>query len=218
MEDNKTTISFVEFLDDVEANYEPTATIHWHGHDITVKKKLDLADVLGFVSDAVEACYASVADDPESAQVYMPELEHYAIDYMTVAYYTNIDLSDSEGDVFNFIRHSDILERIEEVIDTQQYFFIRNAVKDKINFINRSNIAEMNREFKSFNDALQEFGPLLAGITEAFDADEMKEIMNTLSKIQDDNTLRDLAKETMKSQNPEVISFTEVIEDGGGDI
>ena len=213
MEENK--ISFVDLINDVEAGYEPTTTVHWHGKDIEIKRMLDLSDTLSFVSDVIDACYTTNSTEEvefEDARiVYTPELKSYAIEYMTIVYYTNIDMVSSDADAYNFIRHSDIISIIVDNIDGVYYGEMLNAIDAKIKFINESNILEMTREFAAFNDAIEELGPAMSGIAQTFGSEEFQKTFETLSKIQKDNTLLDLAVKTSQSNDESIIQFAKSV-------
>lgn len=218
MDENK--ISFVDFIDDVEAGYELIETIHWHGKDVQIKKVLDLSETIAFVSDVIDACFTSNASEEipleETNIVYTPELKKFAIDYMTIAHYTNIDLTADDGEdemhsAYNFIAHSDIVDQVLKVIDLVYYGKILEAIDEKIKFINDSNILEMTKEFAEFNDALAEFGPAMSGIAQTFGSEEFQNMFEKLSKTQENNTLMELAKQTAKSNNDSVIQFAKSV-------
>ena len=218
MENNM--ILFTEFMGDINASYEPFVTLHWLGKDIQVKKHLSLSDILSFVSDVISACYMSFGDDDEDGSdldgpVYTPELKQYAIDNMTIAYYTNIDMTSGES-AFDFIYHSDILDRVKELIDFEQYADIIMSINNKIEYINNSNIFEMTKDIQNVNNAMSDLYPALNAISETFDAEELSGIISTLSKIQENNSLMDLATREMKSESDKMIQFKTIVGDKNG--
>ena len=87
MKENNTTISFLDFEEDVNARYENEIIVDWLGREIVIKKNLALYEVLNFVDDVVDNCYQG-----DEVKTFMPELKDYAIKFCMITFYTNIIL------------------------------------------------------------------------------------------------------------------------------
>lgn len=218
---DKNLISFKELMDDVEAGYEPVKTVHLYGRDIEIKRHLNLAETLSFVSDVIDLCYVSTSDDSDDVGVaYTPELKEYAIAVMTVAYYTNIDLNventkkkkgkkkniDADYTPHDFIIHSNIVSAIINEIEIEEYEKILKSIDEKIKYINDSKMVEISKEFKEFNNAMEDFVPAVKALA-SIDAEQMNDMMKKLLEAQDNNAIIDLAIKETKSNNPEIIEF-----------
>lgn len=201
MEENKATVLFVDFKDDINAKNNDVITVHWLGRDITIKRYLSLVEVLSFVSNVIDVCYQGDGD----AFVYMPEVQSYAIQHSLVSFYTNIDLSESESsdvdgfEAYDFITKSDIVDVILENIDINQYKAIIKAIASKIKYINKQNSAAIMSEIGTLNSAINNVLPQIQEFLSEENSGNIKSLINTIQAMNEDATIRKLAMEQVKN-------------------
>lgn len=201
MEENKSTISYKEFVADLMARDDDYIVVHWLGQEVLIKKYLSLLEVLEFVSSVVDVCYQEEGD----AVVYKPEVQTYAVQHTMVSLYTNINLSESDDEedeefsAYDFVTQSGIIDLILEHIDYGQYDSIIKAIASKIKYINEANSAAIMSEIGTFNST---FNELMPQIQELFNSENSEKIETALSALQifnDNAMIRKLAMEQMKN-------------------
>lgn len=206
MNETKTTISFLDFANDVNARYDDEENVKWLGREIVIKKRLALYEVLNFVDDVIDNCYQG-----DEVRTFMPELRDYAIKFCMITYYTNIDLAapTTEGDgefvesAFHpddFITKSDIIEVINDHIDTNQLDFIIGAIKSKIEYINQTNVAGVMSDIAKVNDVIGDVMPALEALSKEENQTMFNEFMNAMMLISRDGAVQQLAMQQVKNE------------------
>lgn len=201
MEENKATISFKDFKDDINAKSNEVVGVHWLGQDIFIKRHLSLPEVLAFVSNVVDVCYQGEGD----ALVYTPEVQAYAIQHSLVSFYTNIDISEPESGedddfgAYDFVTRSDIVDLILKTIDHNQYESIIKAIASKIKYINEQNSAAVMSEMSTLNSTINEILPQISELFNDGNTDKMKSVIDALQVFNEDATIRRLAMEQIKN-------------------
>ena len=198
MENNKVTISYLDFAADLAASQENETTIHWLGKDITIKKFLTMPETLSFVSDVVDVCYQGEGE----VLTYMPEVQAYAVQYSLVAYYTNIDLQENEDsafDVYDFIVQSGIADVILNHIDLNQYDAMVKAIGSKIRYINETSAVSIMSEMGALNNAINEIVPQIQSFIGSENAEKIEAALAALTSFSEDATLRQLAMAQVKN-------------------
>lgn len=204
MEENKMTISYQEFKDDIEAMSTETVTVHWLGQDIVIKKHLTLQEVLMFVSNVIDVCYQGDGE----ILTYTPEVQAYAVQHTLVSLYTNIDLTDNDEDesndnkfrAYDFITKSGIVDIVFKHIDIKQYDAMMQAIASKIKYINASNAMSATNEVISLNSALSELLPQLNNLLNNGGSENLEQLIQTLQIFNQDSTIKQLAMEQAKHE------------------
>lgn len=205
MEENKTTISFLDFEEDINARYENEAVVNWLGRDIKIKKKLALYEVLNFVDDVVDNCYQG-----DDVKTFMPELKDYAIKFCMITFYTNIILmnnpdgestdSDNNFTPDIFITRSGIIDVIKQHIDTRQFDEIVLAIESKIEYINQTYVAGVMSDISKVNNIIEEALPVIEAFSTDESRDKLNELMDIISTFNNDNTIQQLAIQQVKNE------------------
>ena len=208
MDKDKTTISFLDFAKDVHARYDNEEVIGWLGQEITIKRRLALYEVINFVADVIDNCYQG-----EDVLTFMPELMDYAIKFCMISYYTNISLLEetTEADVKDesvdtsfhpddFITKSDIIDVIKNHVDMEQFYFINEAIKSKIEYINQTNVAGVMSDISKVNGVIGDVMPALEELSSDENKKKFDELVNILTMMSQDNALQQLAIQQVKNE------------------
>ena len=142
---------------------EKTITIDWCDSELIIKKTLSIQDTAMFVKEAVDGVYS---DDGS----YMPEAMDFTIRYLTLKYFTNVEMPDDITDVYNVVYSPTFMELFDIITgarencedwDLEWYGVIEDyhmtllcAVDEKIAYRN-----DVQR-----NDVLKKIESLLAGV------------------------------------------------------
>ena len=205
MKENNTTISFLDFEEDVNARYENEIIVDWLGRDIVIKKNLALYEVLNFVDDVVDNCYQG-----DEVKTFMPELKDYAIKFCMITFYTNIILMNNlDGESTNsensftpdiFITRSGIIDVIKQHIDTRQFDEIVLAIESKIEYINQTYVAGVMSDISKVNNIIEEALPVIEAFSTDESRDKLNELMDIISTFNNDNTIQQLAIQQVKNE------------------
>lgn len=205
--DTTEMITYKEFVDDIKAKSNDVETIHWCGHDILVRKYLSMTEMLSFVQNVIEVCYQPSEDN--GVAIFMPELREYAIDFYTIAFYTNIDLTDGESiegeanvddiGTYDFIVRSGIINEVVPCIDQTQFDSIMRSIGAKIKYINETSAVSVLSDVGEVNNAINELAPQLQELLDPENSGKLQEALNVITKFAEDKTIQQLAIAQMKN-------------------
>ncbi len=205
MGENNTTISFLDFEEDVNARYENEVTVDWLGRDITIKKNLALYEVLNFVDDVIDNCYQG-----DDVKTFMPELKDYAIKFCMITFYTNISLIvnlDDESTNDNgrltpddFIIKSGIIDVIKQYINISHSEEIILAIESKIEYINQTYVAGVMSDVSKINNIIEDAAPILESISTDESRAKFSELMDTIAIFNNDSIVQQLAIQQVKNE------------------
>lgn len=129
---------------------------------ITVKRLIPIEEMVSFVENAVSMCFT---DDG----VYMPELRDLAIRGNIIARYTNIKMPDDTSLIYNLVYDNELFNCVMEHINDAQIKSIVYGIDKRIELINSSNIASVNRDinnvYQKMNDFTDKISLLFDGVT-----------------------------------------------------
>lgn len=117
---------------------------------IEVKKNLSLPEAVAFVSNVVQLCFAENGE-------YMPELKDFGIRLNVIARYTNIELDDSTGNVYDVLYGNDLFETVLSEIDNGQLKSIVYGIDQRIKLTNDMNAVSFNNNMAKLQEQMMNF-------------------------------------------------------------
>lgn len=149
--------------------------IKWNDIDIDIKNALMPNEAIGFAKSASEICFSENGD-------YIPEMLKFAIGYATITSYTNLELPEFLNDKYKIVMYTDLVSKITEVIDKDQYESLMYAVDERIEYKLNANIDYMNRQIDTLYIKAEELFANFSNMFSGIDIEEFKNIMTELSQ------------------------------------
>lgn len=156
-------------------NYEPTISIEWCGLEITIKKTLSLTEVIKFVEDVAETCFAEGTND------YIPEVIDFAIKSNVLEMYTNLSLPKSNDARYALIYQTDVFDEIIKYINTVQFDEMRDSINEKLKYRSSNLLAKFNEQINDVLGSVEELGNNISNIFEGIDKETIANIAQALA-------------------------------------
>ena len=157
---------------------EEIKTVDWHGESLEVKTRLSLAEVVWFVNQVIKDCFGSDMTE------YHPEVKQFAIDRVTIAVYTNVTLPVNMEKQYELIAGTDIIPAIHQEIDAGQYGDLLDAIDEKIDSVQDTNTALIERKITELASSLDSVGEIFSGISSS----DIRRIADAVSSGQFDES------------------------------
>ena len=111
-------------------------------YEVVIKDTLDMGDMLGFVDEVVENTIDLEND------TYYPELKNFFIDAEVLIRYANFKLPTDISKQYSFIANNqDIVKTIVQYINDVQYYWIIEAIDQRIDYIKSVGSATLASQF-----------------------------------------------------------------------
>lgn len=156
-------------------DYEPTISIEWHGLEITIKKTLSLTEVIKFVEDVAETCFAEGNND------YIPEVRDFAIKSNVLEMYTNLSLPKSNDARYALIYQTDVFDEIIKYINTVQFDEMRDSINEKLKYRSSNLLAKFNEQINDVLGSVEELGNNISNIFEGIDKETIANIAKAIA-------------------------------------
>lgn len=191
----KVSINAIEKV--VKENYSPTKTIDWNGLEIVITPTISLKNMLGFVKDVSENCFA------EDDGAYLPEVKDFAVKNAVIAYYTNLTLPTNTESRYDLIYMSGLANIIIAHINQEQFNDIIKAINTKVEHIANANIDSVNKQINNIYAAFENIQTNMEELFSGVDNNDLKGLISAISNGQlDENKVVEayLNKKTKTSQ------------------
>lgn len=201
----KTTerISVNAFERQVKANRADNITaLTWGDVEVSIKRRLPLADVIEFVDDVVKTCFTQ--DDSG----YHPEVKNFTIKSNILTMYANFTMPSNVEYQYELIYDSGIVAEVVKYIDREQLDEILAAIDDKIDAeiqIEASMLrAQVSKLVTSISDLESQFSDIFSGIGEK----EIAKIVGAITdgKFDADKLISAYFDQKKRAENIEVTS------------
>lgn len=102
---------------------------------VIVKRVLSLKGRISFVSEVVDSCF----DDNGE---FLFAVKNIAFEIAILKYFTNLTLPKNPEKIYNLIIHSNVLEKIETAIDSDEYCKLWKEIEEAIDYKKENAIAK----------------------------------------------------------------------------
>lgn len=159
----------------MKGDYEPTISIEWCGLEITIKKTLSLTEVIKFVEDVAETCFAKGTND------YIPEVRDFAIKSNVLEMYTNLSLPKSNDARYALIYQTDVFDEIIKYINTAQFDEMCDSINEKLKYRSSNLLAKFNEQINDVLGSVEKLGNNISNIFEGIDKETIANIAKAIA-------------------------------------
>lgn len=186
--------------------YPTTVTIPLgdeEGTEVTVRKVLPFKEMLQFVEDVVSACI-----DGETGR-YIPEAKDLCICNGLLTRYANCNLPENIEKQYDLMYGTDLVRRIREVIDVNQYFEIMDAIDERISHELRLSESTLASQVAELLDKINDFVDQSNNMFGDISGEDMAQVAKNLAQI-DVLDEEKLARAVLGVKESEVDNVTEL--------
>lgn len=144
-----------------EMNTEKHTVIEWRGIDMTVRRTLQLKDVMKFVASVVASCFG---DD----MTYNPEAREIAFKTNVLTLYANFSMPSNLELQYDLIYTTDAYDTVLEYVNQEQLSEIGAAIEERIRYRIRANVESVQRQvsdlFAAFDNMQRQVADVFSGI------------------------------------------------------
>lgn len=181
----------------MRATNVPVKTIEWNGIDITIKHTLSFKDVLTFVDNVANSCFATDSR-------YLPEVKVFAIKCCVLEMYANFTLPSNIEHKYDLVYNTNAFDTVIENINIKQLNEIVDAISDKVENMAKANIETINKQmseiYTAFDGLQKQIGTVFSGLNS-------EEVINFIGAVTDgkldENKLVEAYMESNKSKDGE---------------
>lgn len=174
MEKRKTERIPASALEEIAQERFPNiVTEDWYGTELVIKRNLSLAEMLQFVNDIVETCFAEDGS-------FIPEAAGFAIRSGVLTRYANFELPDDLEKQYELVYGTGAAEVVAGHINSAQLKEIIEAADQKIEHLLSSDIIALRGRIDELTAAFERLGEQMSGMFEGL---EPEDVQNMLSAI-----------------------------------
>jgi len=155
--------------------HKDDAVIDWNGIEVTVKYRLSLKEMLGFVDSVVQSCFM------EGSGTYLPEIKNFAIRANVLDTYANFTLPKNIETQYTLICDTDAYDVVVQNIDPEQFADILEAIDSKVEMTARANIERLNYQMGVLYDKFEALEDQIGNLFSSVTPDEVKKIAEAVS-------------------------------------
>lgn len=152
-----------------------TVNIEWNGLDITIKTRLSFEEMMAFVDDVAESCFAA------DTKAFIPVAKDFVIGCLVIEMYSNLTLPQNVNKKYEIVSGCDVVDVILENVDKAQFDNIVKSINEKIRYLIEENLAQAtiktNDLLYSVSDIESKVGDLVSKIT----PDDMRTLITSIS-------------------------------------
>lgn len=185
-------------------NYQPVAEIEWNGLTVEVKRTLSFAEMTGFISGVVAACYNT------ETGVYTPEAKSFAVKLMVLENYANFTMPSSPEKMYKLIYCTDAFDTVIRYVNQAQFREICDSIDDRLDYITSASVEVANKQlaemFSSMNGIQERLSSLLSNVND----EDIKNLIGALTngKFNEEKLVRAVLNEKSKNvKQPNVINL-----------
>lgn len=168
-------ISITTFDKVMRETSTPIKTIQWNGIDITIKHTISFKDVLTFVSNVTNSCFATDGS-------YLPEVKPFAIKCCVLEMYANFTLPANVEHKYDLVYNTDAFDTVIEHINIRQLNEIVDAISDKVDNVANANIEAINRQMSDIYTAFDGLQKQIGGIFNGLNSEDVLNFMTAVTE------------------------------------
>lgn len=168
-------ISVTKLTDAVKGHLNEVNTLSWNGLDITVRRYLELPEMLQFVDSVIKGCFN------EDFTEYHPESRDFAKRLAVILFYTNLTMPSDYSKAYSILYMTDLMQCVTELIDKRQFAIIDGIIDEKISIaidvdatLARQRVEEMGNAFNNLQNTLQTY-------TDGIDIGDVKSLISAFT-------------------------------------
>ena len=175
---------------------DQTFSVNWHGVDVTVRKTITLAEMLGMVRDIVTSCY-------DEDQKYLPEVFDFAAAVSLLSRYANIDMPGDIEEQYALVVGTDLYSMIAGEVNQRQLDQILEAARAHIEYINCEHSNFVMSRISELSESLE----AVAGrVKDVFDGVNAEDLQNVIKAVGENGIDMDKVVQTYIDKSKNVTS------------
>lgn len=156
------------------------SSFSWNEMDVTVKRFLNMGEMLDFTNSVVNSCFNSKTGE------YRPEIKDFAVRSCILEIYANFDLPEDLVERYDLIYQSNVIMDVMKYIDQAQFNVIMMAIDNKIDAKISTNIAKFEQEMREMRSELDSEYAYIKSIFEGIDNETVNQIASAISNTEID--------------------------------
>ncbi len=190
----KKRITINAFEKVMKENYQPVVEVEWNGLAIEIKRTLSFAEMMGFISGVVAACYNA------ETGIYTPDVKSFAIKLMVLENYANFTMPSDPEKMYELIYCTDALDAVMPHINQAQFRETCDSIDERLDYITSVNIEAANKQitemFSSMDGIQEQLSSLLGKVSD----EDVKNLVGVLTdgKIDEEALVKAVLNEKSK--------------------
>jgi hypothetical protein len=179
---NNKRVSISSLEEVIKERFPDIVTEDWYGVEVTIRRTLPLAEMVGFTKDIYDVCFSEDGG-------FFPEALDFAVRYGVLTRYANFTLPQSIEKQYEFVYGCDAFEFVTSHISTVQLQKILNAVDRKIerrchndDTYERTRLVELIDEVKNLVAAYESVQKQMSDMFEGVNADDLQNLVSAITE------------------------------------
>lgn len=200
----KKRITINAFEKVMKENYQPVVEVEWNGLTIEIKRTLSFAEMMGFISGVVAACYNA------ETGIYTPDVKGFSIKVMVLENYANFTMPSSPEKMYELIYCTDALDAVMPYINQAQFREICDSIDERLDYITSANIEAANKQIAEMFSSMDGIQEQLSSLFGKVSDEDVKNLVGALvnGKFDEEELVKAVLNEKSKdSEQPKVIAL-----------
>lgn len=148
--------------------------VEWNGLEITVTPSLSLTQMMGFVSNVVDACFSSDGE-------YLPEILDFAIQREVLTEYANFRLPEDLQKQYELICVTGVADVILEYVNQIQFREITRAIDRKLRYLSDGNVNKIRNDMTKLMSSFEEMQASATAMFEKLSSDDVQKFVGAVN-------------------------------------
>lgn len=167
-----------------------------NGETLTVKRRIGLNDMLGFVAEVCQVCFDGETGD------YLPEAMEFAIRQNLVRRYALCNLPENVGKQYDLLYQTGIYEAVLNVVDRCQFDAICQAAERKIAHMLQGAYSAERRELMQVSRQMEEIAASTAKLFEGLDMNTVMQAMKQMQGMDEEKLVEAISSRLPNEPEP----------------
>lgn len=200
----KKRITINAFEKVMKENYQPIVEVEWNGLTIEIKRTLSFAEMMGFISGVVAACY-----NTENG-VYTPDVKNFAIKMMVMENYANFTMPSNPEKMYELIYCTDAFDAVMQYVNQVQFREICDSIDERLDYITSASIEAANKQIAEMFSSMDGIQEQLSSLFGKVSDEDIKSLVGVLvnGKFDEEEIVKAVLNEkAQETEQPKVIAL-----------
>ena len=200
----KKRITINAFEKVMKENYQPIVEVEWNGLTIEIKRTLSFAEMMGFISGVVAACYNA------ETGMYTPDVKSFAIKIMVLENYANFTMPSNPEKMYELTYCTDALDAVMPYINQVQFREICDSIDERLDYITSASIEAANKQIAEMFSSMDGIQEQLSSLFGKVSDEDIKSLVGVLvnGKFDEEEIVKAVLNEkAQETEQPKVIAL-----------
>lgn len=200
----KKRITINAFEKVMKENYQPVVEVEWNGLTIEIKRTLSFAEMMGFISGVVAACYNA------ETGVYTPDVKSFAIKVMVLESFANFTMPSNPEKMYELIYCTDALDAVMPYINQTQFREICDSIDERLDYVTSANIESANKQISEMFSSMDGIQEQLSSLFGKVSDEDIKSLVGALvnGKFDEEEIVKAVLNEkAQETEQPKVVEL-----------